>query len=84
MLFSIIALYNYDKSILNDIEPYLPDKPSNPEISTDYYPINFDILRNTILLRAGELSLIYNEPNLFKLSLTTWAAKKSAEMAKFI
>ncbi len=75
MLFSIIALYNYDGTILNGIEPYLPDKPSKTEISTDYYPINFDILKNTILLRAGELSLIYTEPNLFKLALATWAAK---------
>ena len=75
MLFSIIALYNYDGKILNGIEPYLPLKPTNTEISTDYYPLNFDILKNTILLRAGELSLIYNEPDLFKLSLATWAAK---------
>lgn len=75
MLFSIIALYNYDNKILNGIEPYLPLRPTNREISTDFYSMDFDILKNTILLRAGELSLVYSEPDLFKLALAMWAAK---------
>jgi len=75
MLFSIIGLYNYDNNILNGIRPYLPGEPTNMEISTEYEPINFDILKNAILLRAGELSLVYNEPNFFKLALATWSAK---------
>lgn len=75
MLFSIIALYNYDSKILNGIEPYLPLRPTNQEISIDFRPIDFEILKNTILLRAGELSLVYSEPDLFKLSLAMWAAK---------
>ena len=75
MLFSIVALYNYDSKILNGIEPYLPLRPTNREISIDFRPIDFEILKNTILLRAGELSLVYSEPDLFKLSLAMWAAK---------
>lgn len=75
MLFSIIALYNYDSKILNGIEPYLPLRPTNREISIDFRPMDFEILKNTILLRAGELSLVYSEPDLFKLSLAMWAAK---------
>ena len=75
MLFSIMALYNYDSKILNGIEPYLPLRPTNREISIDFRPIDFEILKNTILLRAGELSLVYSEPDLFKLSLAMWAAK---------
>lgn len=75
MLLSVIALYNYDNNILNGIEPYLPIKPSDTTRAVDYYPINFDILKNQILLRAGEMSLVYSEPNIFKLGLATWAAK---------
>lgn len=75
MLLSIIALYNYDNTILNGMSPYLPDKPSDVDHSTDWRPINFEILVNTILLRAGELSLVYTDPDLFKLALSTWAAR---------
>lgn len=79
MLLSIIALYNYQSNILDGIRSYLPVRPTIPEHETDFEPIDFEILKNTILLRAGELSLVYSDPDLFKLSLAIWSAKNRLE-----
>ena len=79
MLLSIIAIYNYRENILDGIKPYLPTRPTIPEHETDFEPIDFEVLKNTILLRAGELSLVYSDPDLFKLSLAAWGAKNRLE-----
>ena len=79
MMLSIIALYNYKPDILDGIQPYIPTQPTSPETSAPFVPIDFEILKNTILLRAGELSLIYTDPDLFRLSFAVWAAKNRLE-----
>lgn len=75
MLLSIIALYNYQANILDGIKPYLPTGTSQHAICYPSEPINFDVLKNTILLRAGELSLVYSDPDLFRMSFAVWGAR---------
>lgn len=75
MLLSIIALFNYHENILDNIKPYLPTGVSRPDICYPADPVDFDVLKNTILLRAGELSLVYSDPDLFRLALSIWSAK---------
>lgn len=79
MMLSIIALYNYKDDILDGIKPYLPIHPTNQDHEPDFEPIDFEVLKNTILLRAGELSLVYTDPDLFRLSFSIWAAKNRLE-----
>lgn len=74
-MLSIVGLYNYDEKILDGIQPYIPIEPSDKNIATEYAPIDFDVLKNTILFRAAELCLLYTEPHLFKLTVGMWAAK---------
>lgn len=74
-MLSVIGLYNYDEKIFNGIKPYLPEEPSDKTIATESEPMNFELLMQTILLKAGELSLVYTEPKLFKLMVNLWAAR---------
>jgi hypothetical protein len=78
-LLSIIGLYNYDPTIFDGIKQYLPTAPLNPEYALDSHePIDFDTLINKIMFRAGELSLVYTDPDTVKLMLTMWAKSCSA------
>lgn len=75
MLASIIAIYNYDDTVLNPLKQYIPIEPSNPDISQPSEPIDFETLKNTILFRAGELSLVYTDPRLLRIMIGTWGAR---------
>lgn len=74
MLFSVLALYNYDNTIFDNLQPNIPTKPSNTSYAVlNYTPIDFEVLKNLILLRAAELSIVYTDVDLFKLSLSMWS-----------
>lgn len=78
-LLSIIGLYNYDPTVFDGIKPYLPTAPLNPEYALDSHePIDFDTLITKIMFRAGELSLVYTDPDTVKLMFTMWAKSCAA------
>lgn len=74
-LLSIVALYNWDNDIFDDIIPYLPTQVSDPEISITPEPLDSEVLIGNILFACGELSIIYNDPKIFKFYLKIWAQK---------
>ena len=74
MLLSVIAMYNYDNTLFEDLEDCLPSSPSNSEYAVENYtPIDFQTMVNLIMLRAGEMSLVYSQPSLLKWSIGVWA-----------
>lgn len=74
MLLSVIAMYNYDNTLFDDLQDCLPTSPSNSDYATENYsPIDFQTMVNLIMLRAGELSLVYSQPPLLKWSIGVWA-----------
>ncbi len=75
-LLSIVALYNYDETILDGIRPFLPTNTSTPDISITAIPIDFDVLKENLLYEIGELSILYSEPTFLKNAIAMWAAKQ--------
>lgn len=72
-LLSLVAIYNYDNSVLEELKNYVPKKPSNNEYTVlDFTPIDFTTLKSLILLRAAEMSLVYSDIDLFKFALRAW------------
>lgn len=72
-LLSLVAIYNYDNTVLEELKNYVPKKPSNTEYAVlDFTPINFETLKSVILLRAAEMSLVYSDIDLFKFALRAW------------
>ena len=61
--FSLMALFNYDNTIFEDWT--IPDD------------IDPDILMPLLLTEAGDLNLIYPDPDMFKMVSTAWTARKS-------
>ena len=72
-LLSLVAIYNYDNTVLEELKNYVPKKPSNTEYAVlDFTPIDFTTLKSLILLRAAEMSLVYSDIDLFKFALRAW------------
>lgn len=72
-LLSLVAIFNYDNTILEELKNYVPKKPSNTEYAVlDFTPIDFETLKSLILLRAAEMSLVYSDIDLFKFALRAW------------
>lgn len=72
-LLSLVAIYNYDNTILEALKNYVPKKPSNTEYAVlDFTPIDFETLKSLMLLRAAEMSLVYSDIDLFKFALRAW------------
>lgn len=72
-LLSLVAIYNYDNTVLEELKNYVPKKPSNTEYAVlDFTPIDFATLKSLILLRAAEMSLVYSDIDLFKFALRAW------------
>lgn len=76
-LLSIVALYNWDNDIFDEIIPYLPSQVSDPDISITPEPIDPQTLIGNILFACGELSIIYNDPVTLKFYLKVWAKKNA-------
>lgn len=74
-LLSLVAIYNYDNTVLEELKNYVPKKPSNTEYAVlDFTPIDFTTLKSLILLRAAEMSLVYSDIDLFKFALRAWSS----------
>lgn len=74
-LLSLVAIYNYDNTVLEDLKNYVPKKPSNTDYAVlNFTPIDFTTLKSLILLRAAEMSLVYSDIDLFKFALRAWSA----------
>lgn len=74
-LLSLVAIYNYDNTVLEDLKNYVPKHPSNTDYAVlNFTPIDFDTLKSLILLRAAEMSLVYSDIDLFKFALRAWSA----------
>lgn len=74
-LLSLVAIYNYDNTVLEDLKNYVPKHPSNTDYAVlNFTPIDFDTLKSLILLRAAEMSLVYSDIDLFKFALRAWCS----------
>lgn len=74
-LLSLVAIYNYDNTVLEDLKNYVPKQPSNTDYAVlNFTPIDFTTLKSLILLRAAEMSLVYSDIDLFKFALRAWSA----------
>lgn len=73
-LLSLVAIYNYDNTVLEDLKNYVPKQPSNTDYAVlNFTPIDFATLKSLILLRAAEMSLVYSDIDLFKFALRAWS-----------
>lgn len=74
MQLPLIALYNYDNTILDglkaleksELDPSLEYVQNVPELSTDE-------LHALLLAEIGELTVFYSKPDILKSMVTTWA-----------
>lgn len=72
-LLSLVAIYNYDNTVLEELKNYVPKQPSNTDYAVlNFTPIDFETLKSVILLRAAEMSLVYSDIDLFKFALRAW------------
>lgn len=72
-LLSLVAIYNYDNTVLEELKNYVPKQPSNTDYAVlNFRPIDFETLKSVILLRAAEMSLVYSDIDLFKFALRAW------------
>lgn len=79
----IIALYNYDPSLFDglklptnaDLDPNMEYIPNHPTLS------NAD-LRDELLGQIGEMTPVYNKPDLFKHEISVWARIHKPEWVK--
>ena len=62
MLISIVAIYNFDDTIFDDLQ-----------LPTD---MNKETLVNMILLELGELSVYYSQPNILKFYIEHWSKSR--------
>lgn len=79
----IIALYNYDPTVLDGLKvPTAADL--NPDIEyVDNYPLLSDAdLRDELLARIGEMTPVYNKPDIFKHQVSVWARIHKPEWTK--
>lgn len=74
---SIISLYNWDNTLFDDIEQYLPTTVTDPTISIEPVPIDLETLIGNIMFACGELSIIYNSPVTLKFYMKLWAKKNA-------
>lgn len=74
-LLSLVAIYNYDNTVLEDLKNYVPKQPSNTDyVVLNFVPIDFETLKSLMLLRAAEMSLVYSDIDLFKFALRAWCS----------
>lgn len=79
---SIISLYNWDNTLFDDIEQYLPTTVTDPTISIEPVPIDLETLIGNIMFACGELSIIYNSPVTLKFYMKLWAKKNAGVWQK--
>jgi hypothetical protein len=83
-LLSILGLYNYDNTIFDSIVLPIggdvvgkktvrtgPDSTIEEDITVP--PVDFDMLKDTILLELGELEFIYQNPDFAKTAINLWS-----------
>ena len=79
----IIGLYNYDPTVLDGLKvPTAADL--NPDIEyIDNFPLLSDAdLRDELLARIGEMTPVYNKPEIFKHQVSVWARIHKPEWTK--
>lgn len=79
----IIGLYKWDPSVLDGLKvPTVADL--NPDIEyIDNFPLLSDVdLRDELLGRIGEMTPVYNKPDIFKRQVEVWARIHKPEWTK--
>lgn len=73
MLASILALYDYDPEIFQDLYlPKISDLSNVYEIIDNPPELNKDLLIDKILMDCAELSLVYPDPEILKRQIRIW------------
>lgn len=74
-MLSIIALYNFDEHIFDDLTlPAVADLDSEAELVDVIVPLDKATLVENILFECGELSLVYTDPDVVKRMIKIWSA----------
>lgn len=79
----IIALYNYDPTILDGLHvPTLADLDPTIEYVSGFPLLSNADLRDELLARIGEMTPVYNKPDIFKRQVEVWARIHKPEWTK--
>lgn len=79
----LISLYNYDPSIFDGLKlPTVADLDPNMEYINNFPALSDADLRDELLMQIGELTPVYNKPDVLKHSITVWARVHKLEWLK--
>lgn len=79
----LISLYNYDPSIFDGLKlPTVADLDPNMEYINNFPTLSEADLRDELLMQIGELTPVYNRPDVLKQSITVWARAHRLEWLK--
>lgn len=69
----LMALYNYDPSILDNLHvPTVDELPDNIEYIDPLPELSDEALRLELLIELGELSPVYSDPEILKQMIAVW------------
>lgn len=79
----IIALYNWDNTILDGLKvPTNADLDPNIEYISNHPTLSSSDLREELLAQLGEMTPVYNKPDIFKRQVEVWARIHKPEWTK--
>lgn len=83
VIIPLISLYNYDPTIFDGLKmPTVSDLDPDLEYIDNFPTLSNADLRDELLMQIGELTAVYNKPDVLKHSIAVWARVHKLEWLK--